>query len=260
MSEIFVERSDEPFDFRRQATSYVRYRRDYSAALYTAIEQGAGRANGRRALDLGCGTGFVTMSLEQRGWSVVGADFSAPMLEQARIAGEGRLRLVRARAESLPIRSASVSLATCGTAFHWLAPAPTLAELTRILEPGGWVALFWRYPRADQPYMRVVSEVLARVAPEVTGSRGWEAFHVHPPEPFAFSGLVAEPPRVVDSLLEYTAESFHGYIGTTEWLRRLSGAHHGAFLAALRDELERRYPDGIREANQEHLFLARKPG
>src|SRR5262245_50599128 len=87
--------SDEPFDFRHQARLYGRYRRDYSTALYEAIETRAGRGDGRPAVDVGCGTGFVTSTLRQRGWRAVGVDFSEPMLSEARRRPGEPLPLVR---------------------------------------------------------------------------------------------------------------------------------------------------------------------
>ena len=123
MPEFGLPPSDEPFDFRHQARLYGRYRRDYSAALYEAIEARAGRGAGRRALDVGCGTGFVTATLRRRGWRAVGADFSEPMLSEARRRPGEPLPLVRARGEELPVATGSVALYTSGTAFHWLQPA-----------------------------------------------------------------------------------------------------------------------------------------
>jgi hypothetical protein len=64
---------------------------------------------------------------------------------------------------------------------------------------------------------------------------------------------------VLHQVLHYTAAEFHGYAATTEFLRRFAGEHHAAFLDTLRDELERRFPDGIDEPSDEHLFLARRP-
>ena len=86
MSEHELPRDDEPFDFRRQAAVYARFRRDYTDAVYDAIDARAGRGAGRTALDLGCGTGFVTSSLARRGWRPIGVDLSAPMLGSARAA------------------------------------------------------------------------------------------------------------------------------------------------------------------------------
>jgi SAM-dependent methyltransferase len=253
MSELSLPRSDEPFDFRHQAERYATYRRDYSPALYAAIAARTGPAAGRAAIDLGCGTGFVTRALRAGGWRAVGVDFSAPMLAAARTSGDVT-PLARARAEALPLRAARAALLTCGTAFHWLAPAPTLAEITRVLAPGGWAALFWRYANPDEPYWQLVTEVLGRFGPTLPEALPF----VHPPEPFAGSKLLAEPALVIDAMLEYSVESFHGYVSTVEVVRRVAGDGHAAFLAALRPELERRWPAGFRERNREYLFLARR--
>jgi 2-polyprenyl-3-methyl-5-hydroxy-6-metoxy-1,4-benzoquinol methylase len=44
----------------------------------------AGDVVGRRVLDAGCGTGYLTRQLAQRGAAVVGVDFSERMIENAR--------------------------------------------------------------------------------------------------------------------------------------------------------------------------------
>ncbi|HJQ85086.1 MAG TPA: class I SAM-dependent methyltransferase [Candidatus Binatia bacterium] len=258
MRELSLPPSDEPFDFRRQAATYARYRRDYSSALYDTIETRTGRAADRAALDLACGTGFVAGTLALRGWRTVGVDFSPPMLAEARRRADGRVALVNARAEAVALRDASVALVTCGTAFHWLAPAPALAEIERVLVPGGWVAVFWRYDAPGQPYMRLVGELLQSVAGDVPVLG--DGFTVHPLEPFAGSRLVPVPPLVLHGELAFTPESFHGYVGTLEWVRRFAGDAHAAVMDRLREELPRRWPDGFRERVVEHLFLARRAG
>jgi len=254
-ADLVLPRSDEPPDFRRQASSYGRYRRDYSAALYDAIAERTGAADGRRALDLGCGTGFVAAELRRRGWQVTGADFSMPMLGEARRFLGADAALARARAEALPLAAGSVALVTCGTSFHWFGPRPTLQEMHRVLVPGGWVALFWRDPTRDAVTPRIVREVLGRFGPQLPE----EPFHVHAPEPFMNSALEPLPTMIIPTSLRFTAEEFHGYAATTELLRRFAGPHHADFLVALRDELEQRFPDGIEEASEERLYLARRP-
>ena len=254
MPEYSLPPSAEPVDFRRQAASYGQYRHDYSPALYAAIAARTGAADGRHAADVGCGTGFVTAALRARGWDAVGIDFSAPMLAEARRA---RLPLARAVAEAVPLRDASVALITSGTAFHWFAPAPAVAEFTRVLVPGGHVALFWRYPAPGQPYMRLVAETLRAVGATVPDV--FEGITVHPSDPFADSSLEPEPPFTIATELSFTAESFHGYIATLEWVRRFAGARHDEFLDRLRTDLARRWPEPFRERNDEHVFFARKP-
>jgi SAM-dependent methyltransferase len=254
MPEFGLPPCDEPVDFRRQAAFYARFRRDYSPALYAAIEEASGPADGRRAVDLGCGPGLVASTLAARGWRPVGVDFSAPMLAEA--AGAG-FPLARARAEALPLCDGTAALLTCGTAFHWFAPTPTLAEVARVLAPGGWAALFWRYDVPGQPFVQVIAEALASagVRAPVLG----DGFTVHPTHPFADSELVPAAPQTLESELAFTAESFHGYVATLEWVRRFSGPHHAAVLAYLRAELDRRWPEGFRARVAEYLFLAQKP-
>ncbi|MBY0280029.1 methyltransferase domain-containing protein [Candidatus Binatia bacterium] len=254
-ADLVLPRSDEPPDFRRQARAYTRFRRDYSGPLYDAIAAATGPAAGRRALDLGCGTGFVSGSLRERGWRVVGSDFSQPMLAEAQAFLAPSSQLVRARAEALALRDASVALVTCGTAFHWFAPRPALDEIARVLAPGGIAALFWRYPAADAPTPALIRDVLRRFGPDIPGQQVF----VHPPEPFLKSTLQPLAAPVLHGTLHYTPAEFHGYAATTEFLRRFAGEHHAAFLDALREELVQRYPNGIDEPSDEHLFLARRP-
>src|SRR2546426_6365842 len=190
MAELSLPPCDEPVDFRRQAAVYGQYRPDYSAALYDTIARRAGAGGARWAVDLGCGTGFVAGALGARGWNVVGVDFSTPMLAAARGASPA-LRLVRGTAEALPVRAGSAALVTCGTAFHWSAPVPAIVEIERVLARGGWAALFWRYPLPGQSQRQLLREALRHAGVDVP--EDFEDLQVHPAEPFAGSGLCAEP-------------------------------------------------------------------
>jgi SAM-dependent methyltransferase len=242
-----------PADFRLQAATYHRFRRDYSGALYDTVESRTAAPAGRRALDLGSGTGFVTASLARRGWRVAGGDFSAPMLAEARRANpEGRF--VRMRSEALALADESVSLVTSGTAFHWFERERALEEMTRVLVPGGWVAVFWRYAVPDDQTVAVMLELLGELGFGLPSSSPFS------PEPFAGSRLESEPEIVLESTLDFSPDDFHGYVSTIEWLRRVTGDQHGRFLERLLDQVKQRWPDGVRERNAEHLFLARKPG
>jgi hypothetical protein len=143
---------------------------------------------------------------------------------------------------------------TCGTSFHWFGARPTLQEMERILVPGGWVALFWRYPTRDAVTPRLIREVLERFGPKLPDMH----YLVHAPEPFLNCDLEPVEPLVIPTTLRFTPEEFHGYAGTTELLRRLAGVHHAEFLDGLREELERRFPQGVDEESEEYLYLARR--
>ena len=96
---------------------------------------------GARVLDVCCGTGDLALALEARGSAKsFGSDFSHPMLMAAR-----RKRcppLFEADALHLPIHSEAMDLATIAFGFRNLANyRDGLAELRRILKPGGTLAI-----------------------------------------------------------------------------------------------------------------------
>jgi SAM-dependent methyltransferase len=254
MADYAMPRCDEPFDFRVQAATYACFRPDYTPALYDAIVARTGPGADRTALDLGCGPGVVGAALARRGWQALGADFSAPMLAEARRAGAG-VGWVRARAEALPLRAGAVALVTCGTAFHWFAPAPTLAEIAHVLAPGGWAAIFWQYAAPGDPSMALLGTVLADLGIAVP-----DVLLVPPAPlpPFDGSGFVAEAPLIIAAEHTFTAEALVGWVGTLEWVRRLSGARHAEVLDALRAALSVRHPAGVVQRAHQHLFLARR--
>ncbi len=99
----------------------------------------------RVVLDLGAGTGRAAAQLKRRYRRalVVALDLSAPMLRQARRHRSlfRRFERVCAAAEQLPLASASVDVVVSSLMLQWCDPIePALAEVRRILKPGGFFA------------------------------------------------------------------------------------------------------------------------
>lgn len=69
---------------RAGAYAQLEYPGTYYLAFRDLPELIAAYVRGRRALDFGCGAGRSTRFLQQLGFETIGADISAPMLEQAR--------------------------------------------------------------------------------------------------------------------------------------------------------------------------------
>jgi SAM-dependent methyltransferase len=94
--------------------------------------------------DLGFGTGKLTERFLQRHYTVEAIEPNAEMRDAGRrILALARCRVHDARAEATGLPDASIDLAVSGQAFHWFEIDPTLVELSRILRPGGRVALVW---------------------------------------------------------------------------------------------------------------------
>jgi demethylmenaquinone methyltransferase/2-methoxy-6-polyprenyl-1,4-benzoquinol methylase len=97
---------------------------------------------GARVLDVATGTGLVASELLARGYRVTGVDQSAGMLATARERLGERVELVEARAESLPFPDASFDALTVTYLLRYVDdPAATLAELARVVRPGGTIAM-----------------------------------------------------------------------------------------------------------------------
>ncbi|NLU67759.1 methyltransferase domain-containing protein [Streptomyces sp. HNM0574] len=99
----------------------------------------AGDVAGRRVLDAGCGSGPLTAALRERGAHVTGVDVSPAMLELARrrLGEDADLHLADL-AGRLPFADGAFDVVVSSLVLHYLEDwGPTLAELRRVLGPGG---------------------------------------------------------------------------------------------------------------------------
>ena len=94
-------------------------------------------------LDVACGTGDLSLTLfEITGARVVGTDFCRPMLAVAAGKTPSQVPLIEGDALRLPFRSGSFDAATIAFGLRNLSSVENgLAELCRVLKPGGWVAV-----------------------------------------------------------------------------------------------------------------------
>jgi SAM-dependent methyltransferase len=96
---------------------------------------------GKDAIELGCGTGYVSSWLARRGARVVGIDNSAVQLATARRLQQQHgldFPLLHGNAESVPYPDASFDFAISEYgACLWADPQRWVAEAARLLRPGG---------------------------------------------------------------------------------------------------------------------------
>jgi demethylmenaquinone methyltransferase/2-methoxy-6-polyprenyl-1,4-benzoquinol methylase len=131
-----------------------------ASAQAAAPAQDPAPARGTMVLDVASGTAGVAIQLASRtGARVVGIDLTEEMLRQGRAnvtaAGlDARVGLVAGRAERLPFPDASFDALTFTYLLRYVDdPQATLAELARVVKPGGMMAslefcvpplAFWR--------------------------------------------------------------------------------------------------------------------
>jgi ubiquinone/menaquinone biosynthesis C-methylase UbiE len=100
---------------------------------------------GQRVLEVGCGTGNISLTLAQRGAAVVGLDRSGPMLARAqgKARGEGlAITWVKGLASRLPFAEESFDGVICVLALDFMADREgALQEMVRVLRPGGFLSV-----------------------------------------------------------------------------------------------------------------------
>lgn len=112
--------------------------------------------------DLGCGTGQVSAALARFVQRVVAVDGSAAMLQAARkrLHGLQNVDLRRGELEALPIDNEALDAAMLTLVLHHLTdPVRVLAEVARVLRPGGRVVIVDMLPHDRESYRHQMGHV-----------------------------------------------------------------------------------------------------
>lgn len=162
------------FEHRGWQRAAAQYRATFapaSAGFVAALLDAAGIGAGTRVLDLACGPGIAAAAAAARGAVVRGADFSPAMLELARAALPDA-GFDEAEAESLPYADASFDAVVCNFgAHHFPYPERALAEVRRVLRPGGRVALTaWVAPAENAAWRLLFDAVAAHGDPHAAAA------------------------------------------------------------------------------------------
>jgi SAM-dependent methyltransferase len=122
--------------FSTIAARYAAYRPLYPAGLVDVL---ADRSPPGIALDVGCGTGQLSVALAARFPRVIATDPSQAQLDAATPTDNVEYRCAPAEASGLP--DASVALVVAAQAAHWFDMPRFVAEVERVAMPGALVAL-----------------------------------------------------------------------------------------------------------------------
>ena len=118
----------------------------YNEKVIDALAERAEVSPTSRVVDVGTGTGFVAAGLAPRAAAVLGVDNSPGMLAVAernlRALEVTNVRLVEGELDELPLDDDSVDAAVANMVLHHAPdPAAMLAEMARVVRPGGIVAV-----------------------------------------------------------------------------------------------------------------------
>jgi len=114
--------------------------RFFSEAVREKAISAADPRPGELAADIGCGTGFMTEGLIERGLKVIAVDESQAMLTEMRskLSGIEGVEYRHGESERLPIQDQSLDYAFANMYLHHVeSPLAAIMEMARALKPGG---------------------------------------------------------------------------------------------------------------------------
>lgn len=153
---------------------YQQYRRGYPSAVIDTLIDAFGLTKDDVVIDLGCGTGQLTLPIARRVHAVAGVDPEPDMLARARQAaadqGVSNATWVLGADTDIPALSALLGrrragAVTVGQALHWMRYRELFPALVPLLRPGGGIAVLtngtplWLQ---DSPWSQALREVLGQ--------------------------------------------------------------------------------------------------
>jgi ubiquinone/menaquinone biosynthesis C-methylase UbiE len=214
--------------FDHAAERYERGRPEWPEAAVEAL----GLAPDAEVLDLAAGTGKLTRLLVGRARRVVAVeplDGMRTVLERVVPDAEA----LPGTAESIPLPDDSVDAVVCGEAFHWFDGPRAVAEIARVLRPGGLLAaLFNVVAGPTEPRVHGVSRLLRdRGHPhrqyERIESGSWL-------EPFADAPFRGPSERRFPNAQTATRDEMVDHLASVSWVAGLDEPERDALLRDLR--------------------------
>lgn len=220
-------RSGEAHSFGGVAASYDRYRPSppREAVAWMLPD------TCRRVVDLGAGTGAVSRRLAERVGQIVAVEPDPRMLSVL-VARSPGVAAVRSYAERLPVADRVADAVVASSAWHWMETEVTVAEVARVLRPGGVLGMLWNGPDRSVGW---VGEVLGPRDPSpvelpAPGSR----HHVELPPGAPFGQLET---RFFTWQRELTPDELVGIAGTYSSMITLSEDERSTELERIRGVL-----------------------
>jgi len=102
-------------------------------------------------VDLGAGTGILTVLVQELGHRVIGVEPDVLMRQEADRLLPGVV--IDGSAEAIPLPDATADVVLAGQAWHWFDHERAEAEVARVLRPGGVLGLLWNLRDDEEPWV-----------------------------------------------------------------------------------------------------------
>jgi SAM-dependent methyltransferase len=145
--------------YNNVAHDYDKGRPDYPLEIIPFLTTVLELQPNTTVLDLAAGTGKVTKALKPLGLNLCAVE---PVAEMRKVFAHlyPDVPILDGTAEKIPLPNGSVDVVIVGTAFHWFDTEKALAEIARVLKPGGRLGLIWNARANEVDWVKKVCSVL----------------------------------------------------------------------------------------------------
>ena len=162
----------DPRSFDRVADAYDRVRPGYPDEAIDDLVALSGVPRRGRVLEIGPGTGQLTVALAERGYRVSAVELGPHLADRCRanVAGYPDVSVVTGRFEDVELPPRAYDLVVAATSFHWLDAAVAYPKIASLLPPGRALGLLWNlHVDTHSGFFAAADEVYAEIAPHLLG-------------------------------------------------------------------------------------------
>jgi ubiquinone/menaquinone biosynthesis C-methylase UbiE len=233
--------------FKGSAKYYSKYRPMYPSSLIRFLVEKFSLNGEQNLLDLGCGTGHLTIRFSDWCNRIVGIDTEPEMIEEAKRLHQeirmGQIHWFNGNLEQYKVEhNEQFSLVTIAKAFHWMDRPKVLEELFDMVTDGGGVAIIDNYdPNKSLTQWQVrLHEVIEKWYGK--DRRAGKTTYTHPvmshEEVIANSKFSVETHELPTYEITWTIESILGNLYSTSYgSKRFLGNNMKLFERELREAL-----------------------
>jgi SAM-dependent methyltransferase len=260
------------FDSRRQkerfdavATYYDQYRPGYPPQVIDAVVDVTHIGTGSRVLEIGCGTGQMSVPIAERGARLTAVELGPAQAAIARrhLAPFPAATVEVGTFEEWPLPEQSFDAVVCANAFHWLDPTIRFAKSAQALRPDGILTIV--HPR----HVRGGTAGFSSEAQPFFVKWGLSDDPiVEPPEPADLPPMYPELDQLAlftsvtrhqfECLLDYTTESYVGLLHTDSLVLSLDASALDGFLRDIGQLIDTHYAGHLSKKFVYEVIAARR--
>ena len=250
--------------FNEDAANYDRWRPGYPDELFEEVLRYSGIGPGKRALEIGIGTGQATGPILKTGCAVTAVELGGNLAAYAK---EKFREYPNFAVRNLPFEefqepAGSFDLIYSATAFHWIPEETGFPKAFRLLKSGGTLALWWNRPLPAGPeeLSREIQRVYETCRPDIARKPEKDKSSLYRTirETVQAYGFMDLEFRLFRAERTFQADSYVQLLNTYSDHRTAAPEMKEKFESEIRRVI-RSHGDRITLSDAVDLYLARKP-